>query len=88
MASHSPRKSRIPKYLQQHSSMSQIANIQIHTKENPIPPNIRTLEPKGFIALRSKVYLQTVREITLTKCVAFLGLYDMIIPFNRQLLHG
>ena len=61
MSTSSPKKSRIPKYLQQHSSMSQIANIQIHTKENPIPPNIRTLEPKGFIALRSKVFNQTVK---------------------------
>ena len=88
MALNSPKKSNIPKYLQQHSSMSQIANIQIHTKENPIPPNIRTLEAKGFIAYRSKVYQQTARELALNQCVALLVSYDMIIPFDRSLLHG
>ena len=54
----SPKKSpkKLPKYLhQQTSALSQLANISIFTKENPVPPNIRTLEPKGFIALRSKV---------------------------------
>ena len=58
----SPRKSpkKVPKYstskFQGPSSISASAHIQIHTKENPIPPNIRTLEPKGFIAIRSKVF--------------------------------
>ena len=52
----SPKKSpkKAPKYFtskfQGPSSISASAHIQLHTTENPIPPNIRTLEPKGFIA--------------------------------------
>ena len=56
------KKSKVSQHHQQSprsvtpATVSQIAHIKIHTKEDPIPTNIRQLEPKGFIALRSKVF--------------------------------
>ena len=50
------KKNYLTAKFQEPSSFSKIAQVQIHTKENPIPPNIRTIEPKGFIALRNKVF--------------------------------
>ena len=50
------KKNYLTSKFQEPSSFSKIAQVQIHTKENPIPPNIRTIEPKGFIALRNKVF--------------------------------
>ena len=50
------KKNYLTSKFQEPSAFSKIAQVQIHTKENPIPPNIRTIEPKGFIALRNKVF--------------------------------
>ena len=50
------KKNYLTSKFQETSSFSKIAQVQIHTKENPLPPNIRTIEPKGFIALRNKVF--------------------------------
>ena len=49
------KKKRVPQYYNEASS---IAHIKIHTKEDPIPTNVRQLEMKGFIAVRSKVFVK------------------------------
>ena len=56
------KKNYLTSKFQEPSAFSKIAQVQIHTKENPIPPNIRTIEPKGFIALRNKVFQKRERK--------------------------
>ena len=63
MSKNEYKRIKAPKQCRQSSSASKVAHIQIHTKEHPLPPNVRSLELKGFIALRSKVFSKEAVKI-------------------------
>ena len=70
------KKNYLTSKFQEPSAFSKIAQVQIHTKENPIPPNIRTIEPKGFIALRNKVF-QICENQSCSFCLSCI-LFDLL----------